>query len=233
MSKERKTVGILGGYGPYATADFYQLILDATPAKKDWDHLHIIIDSNPNIPSRTRAYLYNEESPLAYMLEGIDRLKKGGADFFVCPCNSAHYFLHQPGIQFSLPFLDMTEVVVEKIVQSGKKKIGIIGSEVTVGGKVYDGLLNKNGIEAIHVDDLTKVRAVIEYGKHNKELDKGKLILNALIDELREKGAEGIVYACTELPIVLPSEEVDFLIFDTSKILAQSTIDYATKYMDK
>jgi|SRR5690554_873315 len=223
--KINKTVGILGGYGPYATADFYKLILDSTSAEKDWDHLHVIIDSNPKIPSRARAYLFNEESPIKYMLEGIDRLENAGADFFVCPCNSAHYFLQQQK-EFSLPFLDMTEVVVEEILKTKKNKIGIIGSEVTVGGRVYDKPLESKGIETIHVDDLSKVRKVIEYGKHNKNLTMGKVLLLELIEELKSKGAEGIIYACTELPIVLPSEEVDFLIFDTSKILAQKAVNY-------
>jgi aspartate racemase len=223
--KKPKVVGVLGGYGPYATADFYRLILNATPAEKDWDHLHVIIDANPKIPSRARAYLFNEESPIKYMIEGVDRLKNAGADFFVCPCNSAHYFLQQQE-EFSLPFLDMTEVVVDEILKSKKNKIGIIGSEVTVGGEVYDKPLNKKGMEAIHVDDLSKVRKVIEFGKHNKGLAEGRVLLLELIEELKNKGAEGIIYACTELPIVLPSEEVDFLIFDTSKILAQNVINY-------
>lgn len=222
--KKHTTVGILGGYGPYATADFYKLILDSTSAEKDWDHLHVIIDSNPKIPSRARAYLFNEESPLSYMIEGIDRLKNAGADFFVCPCNSAHYFLQQQK-EFSLPFMDMTELVVEEVLKNKKNKIGVIGSEVTVGGKIYDKPLNSKGIEVLHVDDLSMVRKVIEYGKHNKDLADGKVLLLNLIDELKSKGAEGIIYACTELSIVLPSEEVDFLIFDTGKILAQSVIN--------
>lgn len=226
MNKKHKVIGVLGGYGPQATADFYQLILNATTAKKDWNYPHVIIDSNPKIPSRTRAYLFDEESPLEYMIKGIDRLKKAGADFFVCPCNSAHYFLCQPDNKFSIPFLDMTEVVVKKIIESGKKKIGIIGSEVTVGAKLYDNLLNKHGIETVHVKYLTEVREVIEYGKHNKELEKGKVLLNKLINELKGKGAEGVIYACTELPIVLPTREVNFLTFDTSEILAANTIVY-------
>lgn len=223
--KKYKSVGVLGGYGPYATADFYKLILDSTSAEKDWDHLHVIIDSNPKIPSRARAFLFNEESPINYMIEGIDRLRDAGADFFVCPCNSAHYFLQQQN-EFSLPFLDMTKVVVEEIVKSKLNKIGIIGSEVTVGGKLYDKALNDKGIEAIHVNDLSKVRKVIEYGKHNKDLADGRILLLELIEELKSKGAEGIIYACTELPVVLPSEEVDFIIFDTSKILAQNAVNY-------
>ncbi|PKR81709.1 hypothetical protein CW751_04060 [Brumimicrobium salinarum] len=223
---QNKVIGVLGGYGPYATADFYRLILDATPAEKDWDHPHVVIDSNPKIPSRARAFLYNEESPLKYMIEGVKRLKNAGAHFFVCPCNSAHYFIKKAIDKFDLPFLDMTEVVVKKVVESGKKKIGVIGSEVTVEGKVYDHILAKNKIETVHVNDLSKVRKIIEHGKHNKDLEEGKTLLRELIEELKNKGAEGIIYACTELPIVLPSEEVDFLIFDTSKILAQSATYY-------
>lgn len=226
LIKKEKIVGILGGYGPYATSEFYRLIIEKTPALKDWDHLHVIIDSNPRIPSRARAFLFNEESPVEYMLQSIERLKKAGADFFVCPCNTAHYFLRPLKNQFTLEFVDMIEVVAENIENSGVKKVGVLGTEVTAQGKIYDELLEMKGIETIHIDDLSKVREVIEYGKLNIEIKKGRALLKELIAELKNKGAEGIIYACTELPIILPSNLIkDIAIFDTSQILAEKVID--------
>ena len=92
-----KVVGILGGMGPFATVDFYKQILLATHAKKDWEHLRILIDSNVKIPSRTRAILYGEESPAPAMVKSINNLTRIGADFVVVPCNSAHYFYKEVG----------------------------------------------------------------------------------------------------------------------------------------
>ena len=76
--KEQKTIGILGGMGPYATVYFYKQILDSTPVKKDWDHFRILIDSNVKIPSRTRAVLYNETSPVPDLINSINDLQPFG-----------------------------------------------------------------------------------------------------------------------------------------------------------
>ncbi len=99
------TVGILGGMGPYATLAFYQCILDNTPAQKDWEHLRLIIDSNPKIPSRTRAFLFGEADPVPMMARSAKSLQEAGADFVVLPCNSAHYFLPRVREIVDVPFL--------------------------------------------------------------------------------------------------------------------------------
>ena len=224
-----KIVGILGGYGPYATNDFFKQLLDNTSAKKDWDHLHVIIDNNPRIPSRARAYLYNEPSPLPYMKEGILRLKNAGANFFVCPCNSAHYFLRNEKSEFELPMLDMVDVTINKIVNSGIKRIGIIASEVTVQSKMYEELLEKLNIKVKNVDDLRDVRNVIEAAKTNKNIDEAKEIMKNLISDFEKDNIEAVLYGCTELPIILPAEESSLPVFDSSLILAQETIKYANK----
>ena len=62
--QKEKTIGILGGMGPYATVELFSKILKFTPARKDQEHLRIIIDNNPKIPDRTEAILGNGKSPL-------------------------------------------------------------------------------------------------------------------------------------------------------------------------
>lgn len=226
--KQKTIVGVLGGYGPYATNEFFKLVIESTPAEKDWDHLHVIIDSNPRIPSRARAFLFNEESPVEYMLEGIERLKKAQVDFFVCPCNTAHYFLRKIKEQFDLQFVDMVEIVVDEIEKQGVKSLGVLGTEVIAQGRVYDDLLEEKGIKPIHINDITTAREIIECGKQNRNMEKGRKLLRGLILELEEKGAEGVLYGCTEFPLVLsPSAVKGSPVFDTSRILAEKVVRLA------
>ena len=88
-----KTVGILGGMGPEATADLYLHITRNTTAQTDQDHLHVIVDSNPKIPSRQAAVLDGGEEPTAAMCATARNLQQAGADFLVIPCNAAHIYL--------------------------------------------------------------------------------------------------------------------------------------------
>lgn len=225
---QKKIIGVLGGYGPKATAEFFSLLINEKQVEKDWENLHIILDNNPRIPSRARAYLFDETSPIELMFEGIERLKKSGADFFVCPCNSAHYFLRKEKEKLPLPMLDMVEVMAELIKEKKLKKIGLIGSEVTALSKMYDSELEKINCEVIHVDNLENVRFVIETGKTGLNLPKGKQVLEELIEELKNKGAELILFACTELSLVIPVEAYfKGFILDTNTALAQYTVEYS------
>lgn len=224
--EKTKVIGVLGGYGPYATNDFYRLLLNAINAKKDWDYPHVIIDSNPRIPSRARAFLYNEESPIPYMLQGIERLKNAGADFFICPCNTAHYFLRQID-HFPLPFLDMVNLTLEHIVSDNVKKIGILGSEVTVMTNIYEEKLIENNIEVENVHQIEDVRFIIEAGKQNKNIEDARTLMIHLINKFKEKGADAVIYACTELPIILPIDQSPLKVYDSSNILATEAINFA------
>jgi len=222
-----KIIGILGGYGPYATNDFYKTLLDNTKTVKDWDHFHAILDVNPRIPSRARSFLFGEENPTPHMLKGINRLKVGGAEFFVCPCNTAHYFLTKSKADFGLPFLNMIDAVVDRIGESGINKIGILGSEVTVMSKLYEDKLIAKGLSVENVDELKDVRFIIEAGKQNTNIHKAKELMNSLINKFKINGCEAVIYACTELPIILPIKDSQLPIFDSSLILAEETIVYA------
>ena len=103
MAAKSKVIGVLGGMGPHATAAFFQTLLDITPAKKDWDHLRIIVDNNPHVPSRTRHLLYGEESPFSGMLECCKKLERYPVDLAALPCNSAAVFVPRLQAQLGYP----------------------------------------------------------------------------------------------------------------------------------
>src|SRR2546428_7813554 len=85
-----KVVGVLGGMGPLATADFYAKLVRLTPARTDQDHLRVIIDSNPQVPDRTRGLRGEGPDPTPALVATARGLERAGADLIAIPCNSAH-----------------------------------------------------------------------------------------------------------------------------------------------
>ena len=91
----KKTIGILGGMGPLATADLFRKITMLTKAGCDNDHVRVYIDSNSAIPDRTAAILSGGKDPVPEMSSALRHLEACGADCIIMPCNTAHYFLPQ------------------------------------------------------------------------------------------------------------------------------------------
>ena len=104
---EKKTIGILGGMGPLATADLFQKITLLTEAETDRDHIRVYIDSNANIPDRTAAILSNGPDPVPEMASALRNLEACGADCVIMPCNTAHYFLPRLQAMTEIPFLSI------------------------------------------------------------------------------------------------------------------------------
>lgn len=128
---QTKTIGILGGMGPLATALFFKKLVEATPAKKDWEHLRVIIDNDPHIPSRTRHFLYKEESPVPRMIADCQKLAAYPVDFIVIPCNSASYFLPEIQPHITVPILNIMETTARGLASShpGIRRVAVLGGD--------------------------------------------------------------------------------------------------------
>ena len=105
----KKSIGILGGMGPLATADLFRKIVLLTDAARDNDHIRIYIDDNASIPDRTAAILSGGADPLPAMTDSLRKLEACGADCIIMPCNTAHYFLPRLQALTDVPFLSMLE----------------------------------------------------------------------------------------------------------------------------
>ena len=204
MRKE-KVVGILGGMGPFATVEFFRQILSCTPAKKDWEHLRILIDNNAKIPSRTRAVLYEEDSPAPMMIESINMLSSAGADFVAVPCNSAHYFYDEVAPFISIPWLNMIDITAKKVLEIGKRPL-ILGGYITVEKRLYSRHLPEAVYPAEPWD--TFVTEVIEEIKLTSKLSPlAKQQFRELIDKYRNE-IDSVMLACTELSIVYKNKSI-------------------------
>lgn len=201
-----KTIGIIGGMGPAATADLLKKITDMTDAARDQDHIHVLIDSNTNIPDRTAAILHGGKDPVPEMLASARRLEAAGADFLIMPCNTAHYFISELRKNVGIPFIHMPEETARLLKNRGVTKAAVLATDGTVQSGLYERALNAEGISAVYPDEeqqKTVMSLIYDYIK--KGITDSSVLpydeISALNDDLRKRGAQALLLACTELPV--------------------------------
>ena len=118
-----KTLGIIGGMGPQATIDLYQKITDHTAASRDQDHLHILIDSYPQIPDRTAHICGSGDDPLPYLVRSARRLEAAGAELLLMPCNAAHHYIRALRERTILPFLHIADCAIAALSTRDRKSV--------------------------------------------------------------------------------------------------------------
>ena len=216
----QKTIGVLGGMGPYAALEFCRLILDNTKVKGDSDHFRVILDNNTKIPSRTRAIKYKEETPVKETVKAINNLSLAGADFVVLPCNSIHYWYEDISKEIIIPWINMMDVVAEKV--KGKRTL-VLGAHIVT----ELGLYNKK-INAVYLDDKNVVHDAIYNIKKNGFLkDKNKSLLRAI--NAAYASYDIVLLACTEFSMMKKDlESINIPYVDSSLEYAKWVIKNAT-----
>jgi len=207
-----KKLGILGGMGPAASAEFVTRLIQQTPATCDQDHIPFVLWNEPRIPDRSTSMQSGNDLPLPWLQEGIKGLKHAGCDRIVIPCNSAHFWYSQLS-KLGVPILHIVDSVAEELqsLNLSGKKIGILGTQGTIESGLYQYHLNRLGWECIvpcREEMAGLVTPAINLIKANKFREPQMLLMRAM-HSLIDRGAEAIVLGCTELPLVirLSSEE--------------------------
>ena len=149
-TQEKKTIGILGGMGPLATADLFQKIVLLTKADTDREHIRVYIDSNANIPDRTAAILSGGEDPVPEMASALRHLEACGADCIIMPCNTALYFLPRLQAMTEIPFLSILTAAAEACkAQFPGKTVGILATRGTLAANPLSCLAGYTAIREI------------------------------------------------------------------------------------
>jgi aspartate racemase len=197
-------LGVIGGMGPLATADFFRKLIDATPARTDDDHIPALILSVPQIPSRPAAILRGGASPLPALRAVRDRLLAGGATLLAMPCNTAHHWYDELAADCPVPFVHIVDAVADRLPAEARN-LAIVATRATLHARVFERRLAARGIALRAPDDATYDRAVqpaIDAVKRGTPADGGRL-LEPVIAGALQRGAAAVVLACTELPIAL------------------------------
>ncbi|MEW5826707.1 MAG: amino acid racemase [Candidatus Bipolaricaulota bacterium] len=196
-----KVVGVIGGMGPAATAEFFVRLTAATPATRDEDHLRVLIDSDPRIPSRSDAILHGGASPAPRLCEIAQELERAGAEILAMPCNTAHAYLEAMRRSVSVPVLDMP---AEAAARLDVARVGVLATEASVRAGVFERALAARGIESVRVDEEAQaaVADVIVAVKAGRPIAPLREVVGRLVAELARRGAEAVIIGCTEISVV-------------------------------
>jgi aspartate racemase len=164
------------------------------------------------------------------LLDSVDKVARAGADFAICPANTAHEAFTFLRPRSPIPWLHIVEVVADAATGRGWSKLGILGTQFLMEGKVYGDVLSERGIAAVipQPEHRERINALIF-----DELVKGILknstreYFQSVVTQLAEAGCDGVVMGCTEIPLLLRPEDVEVPLLDSTRLLAKAALQEA------
>jgi len=226
-NRDRKAIGIIGGMGPEASRHFYGLLIQY--AQKDYqvarneDFPEIYLASIP-VPDFISSQKRREEA-LRMLLDRIRQLDKLPIGFYCLTCNTGHLLIDKLRQQTDKPFISLLEELPRFLKSQKIKRIGLLASPTTIRTKMYEKPLNNYGINLITPTkgDTEFLGKIILDTVAGKNLEENRIQVQKIARKLLEQGAEGIIEACTEIPIIFPKQHL-VPVFDTLEILAQAVL---------
>ncbi len=226
-----KTVGIIGGMGPDATVELMQHIIAETPAEDDKDHIHMLVDSNPNIPSRRNAILFGGPSPETELVNMAKRLEAMGANFIVMPCNTAHYYYSAINNAISIDCWHLIELTAQSIARRYPhiKRIGLLATVMSKQLQLFEPCFQSQNIDIIYPDErvqeiITQTILAVKKSKVNNEL------LTAYNQAIAKLNHDYLLLGCSELSVLHSPFRTKALIdtvtfIDPIQLLAQTIVN--------
>ena len=227
-----KKIGILGGMGPEASANFYYKIIHYCQKKyqavQDTDFPPLIIYSLP-LSGFDESGIVDKKLVLQQLFHGVDTLINSGCDFIVIPCNTVHLFIDELRKKSSIPIINIMDETVKKIKQDHHNVVGLLGSDTTLKLQLYQDLLDKNNISCIPPNEgdnplITKLILEVMSGKVENKT-KNKVL--SIIKKMEQQSANAVILGCTEIPLAISQKDVNIKVYDTLQILAESAVDFA------
>ena len=229
MRSGGEVVGVLGGMGPEATVDLMRRVIAATPAQDDADHIRMLVDNNPQVPSRIRALIEKTgESPAPALIAMARGLCAQGADFLVMPCNTAHHYHSEIAAAVDVPFLNLMELVAAHVMRRhpALQRIGLLASSALAHFRIYEPWFDRAGVEVLYpaADRQEALMAAIRAVKAGRVADQDLSAFNSAAAGLANGGAQVLLIACTELSVIADSLQASLPMYDAAEVLAQAIV---------
>ncbi len=225
-----RRIGILGGMGPEATVLLMQKVIAAVPARDDADHIPLIVDQNPQVPSRIKRLIEGTgEDPGPVLAQMAERLERAGALALAMPCNTAHHFAPAIRDAVTVPFLNMVALSVAraKALAGAGGKVGILASPAVRKVGLFDAALAAEGLVAVYPEDEAAMLAAIRKIKAEGPDTGARVPLAAASADLQARGAHVQMIACTEFSLIADAASGNAHVFDTLDVLVEGIVDFA------
>ena len=225
-----KQIGILAHSFEGATLCFRTACLEGVKRLGEHMHPEITMTCSP-MALVLDAWERGDNADLrAFFAKDAAKLAAAGADFFVCPDNTAHIALESEGEAFPLPGLHIGEMVADEARRLDYRKVGILGTKYTMTGPVYPGALGRRGIDwaVPSEDDRTIVNEII-FGELclGEFRDESRDAYVRIIDKLASEGCDAVALVCTEIPLLISDESSPLPTLDSTRLLASASVEVA------
>lgn len=202
MKSNGLILGVLGGMGPAATAEFMRLIAEKAPASCDQEHPRVIVFSNTITPNRTDFILGKGPDPTPFLLDGLNKLLSWGADLLAVTCNTSHYYINLFPENIKSKLISIIDETIDKgriISPNGAWLTATLG---TMNTGIYQKRAQEKGfmLKEPTKEQMEKIHHVTDLVKYGK-VDNAGCLYKELCMQLWEKENLPIIGACTELPI--------------------------------
>jgi aspartate racemase len=232
-------IGVVGGVGPLATVDFMEKVVRLTEARRDQDHIRMIVEQNPQIPDRTEHLLHHGTDPTIALFATCKKLEAAEADLIAIPCNTAHAFVDRMQAHLRIPVLNMLDETMAQIAgRYAGQLVGLLATSGTVDSGVYAEAAARAGVrlllpDAAHQADVMDAIYGADGVKAGFTEGRCREALRRAIDHLAHNGAGVVVLGCTELPLLFPqTEEFEadgkmVVLLDPTLLLAAACVRHA------
>ncbi len=225
-----RTIGVLGGMGPVATVEFLHRVLTLSQrehgAVQDGEYPPILayslsLQGSSEQGVRSPRLLAHE------LVHGIEALQRGGADFVVIPCNTAHRFVTRLRRAVSIPILSIVDLTVREVAHRDRRRVGVLASESSLAEGLYARPLLSERIVAIDPTgpergELTRVILNVMGGRRALS---DRLAVQRIVERMRRvDGIDGIIVGCTELSLVQPASDYSVPAVDAMDVLAEAAV---------
>ena len=225
-----KPIGLIGGLTYVSTIEYYRFLNEITNEKLGDAEAAIIIMYSVNfgeIKTLTEAEDWGNISKM--MIDAAKKIENAGAACLLLGANTMHKIADEVQASIKIPIIHIAEAVAKVIHGNGLKKVGLLGTRYTMQLSFYSDHLSKYGIETIipERDDVEFLNYTI-YNEFSKNIFSAetKAAYLAIISKLKQRGAEGIILGCTEIPTLIKQADCDIPLFDTVKIHAEAAVEY-------
>ena len=197
-----KILGVYGGMGPAASAEFLRLLAAMAPAKKDQEHPVVYVYSNAQTPDRSEAFFGRGPSPEKTLHEGLDTLCAWGADLLAVPCNTAHIFIDRFKTELKKPLIHIVEATIDDALRASPDGCWIIATGATLASGIYKEEAKRRGCTLFDVDETVRDMAIeaIRLVKAGELPESGR-VMDEIGRRLWAVRRAPIITACTELPL--------------------------------
>ncbi|GAA4974985.1 aspartate racemase [Nonomuraea thailandensis] len=223
-------LGILAHSTEGAALSFLSFCQEGFQRLGEHDHPDVTLDYIPFGRSMPAWDAGDHDAVRKTLAVSVDRLARAGAEFFICPDNTAHLALERPGPALALPGLHIAEVVADQAARDGRTRVGVLGTAYTMEGAVYPRALGARGI-AFEVPDASDRKVVNEiiFSElvNGVFTDESRAAYVKVIERLAARGCDAVALVCTEIPLLVEPEHSPLPTLDSTRLLSTAAYDTA------